>query len=102
MNTIKIPKEFQIFGETITVESNDALTYKEGLKGMTLYRENRIVLQLNNEGASIPQDSIEQTFFHEMLHFVLDKIKEDELREDEKLVDLISSALHQVFKTAKY
>lgn len=101
---MKIPKEFELFGHTIKVEWADDLIDREGVVGMSYFRENRIVLQRLGGVAyrSRVQECSEVTFFHEVFHFILDHMKRDELKGDEGLVNMLALCLHQALKTAKY
>ena len=101
---MKIPKEFELFGHTITVEWRVDLIDKEGVMGMAHFRENRIDLQDLSTGAykARPQDIAEVTFLHEVIHFALNFLRREEMEHDEALVNTLALCLHQVFKTAKY
>lgn len=101
---MEIPKKFKLFGETITVEYVSNLIEKEGRMGQSVYRENKIqLLDINNDIYSTkPFMHIEQTFYHELVHFILTKMNLNDLSEDEKFVDVFASLLHQVIVTAEY
>lgn len=101
---MKIPKQFELFGHTIKVEWRDDLLDTEGVVGMCFFRENRIVLQRLDTPAyrGRVKECSEVTFFHEVLHFILDHMKRDELKRDEEFVNIFALCLHQALKTAKY
>lgn len=48
----------------------------------------------------ISQDTLDQTFYHEVVHAILDTIGEHELSANEKFVQQFSVLLHQ-FETTK-
>jgi hypothetical protein len=96
------PKQFNIFGHTIKIRYSDILLQKSDNVGETFYRTNEIVLQKNSRSVIRPDTQIQQTYLHEVMHIIFNEIGEGELRNNEKLVDLIANALHQVLTTSKY
>lgn len=99
----RIPSSFMLFGETIKVVFKKDLIDREDIVGAACYRQNRIELQdIKQEAYNRPESQMEVTFLHELVHFILWSLGEDEFRKDEKLVNLISRALHQVLTTMKY
>jgi len=102
---MRIPKSFNLFGETITVRIIPKAIDGEGtqqLVGLAKYCENEIVLATHDiYGTPIAKKNIEQSFFHELMHFIFDKVAPD-MRSNEELVDLTAALLHQMFITAKY
>lgn len=101
MNKIRIPKEFQLFGQTIKVKHSNLLSHDRDLVGSAKLRDNTIILQKSNNGVKVPRDYMEDIFLEEMLHFVLTMLREDEVN-NEAFVQRLSHCIHQVFKTAKY
>lgn len=97
----RIPKSFQLFGHTIEVSLEDEyIVHREQLcRGLWCPEQNKIRLANAKDQA----DSIlHQTLWHEMVHAVLDRLGEDELSNNEKLVDLLGQAFYQINITAKY
>lgn len=97
MNTIRIPKSFQIFGKTYTVEYDNKLRRNIDAVGSCCPRQNKIVL----EPDQIKQ-RLEHCFIHEAVHAILSELNEDELYHNEKFVDTFAAALHQVLQTSVY
>lgn len=99
---MKIPKSFSLFGQVITVHHNDGLAHANDTTGEARFRSNAIYLQSNTNGYPVPHSKIEQTFFHELTHFMLHAMSSDRLNKDEVFVDTFASLLHQALTTAKY
>ena len=101
---MKIPKQFNLFGETIRVEWLDKAKDIEGdsqLLGLAKYQQNVIeIAKTDVYGIPITHDNLEQTFLHEALHFMLEKMGSNK-RTDEAFVDILSSMIHQMLQTAK-
>ncbi len=97
---MKIPKKFQVFGETITVTFSKDLSSGEDKIGQARLRENKLILQMPDE--VYPKDKIEQAFFHELVHIILDHIHEPKMSGNEAFVDRFASLLHQATKTMEY
>jgi hypothetical protein len=53
------------------------------------------------DGETIPDDSQEQTLWHEIFHAILNEIGQLKLSEDEILVQSVGAMLHQVVNTMK-
>ena len=99
---VTIPQAFYLFGQRIAVEWTDDLVDSEDCVGRTSYRRHKILLQKPSVAISRPDTAMEVTFFHEVMHYVFHVLREDDLRDNERLVELVSQALHQVFATAEY
>jgi len=98
---MKIPKEFKLMGQTINVEYKNKLIQETDCIGQASYRENKIFLQKQVEGITRKKEMIEQTFLHELLHFILDRMGENELRDNEKFINMFSGLLHQYIESNK-
>lgn len=101
MEKFQIPKEFECFGETVIVKFIDNLLVDEDAYGLWNDKINIISIQ-NPQNYFLPPDKINLTFFHELIHCVLDKLEYKKLSEDEAFVERVGAILYQVFKTAKY
>lgn len=94
---MKIPKKFQIFGQTYQVKWSDDLPHSN-CYGRYIPGENTLELTTK----PYPKTLIEQTFIHELLHCILDVLSEDKLYTNEKLIDTVASCLHQVLESGVY
>lgn len=90
-----IPRQFKLGGLTIQVIIDNTLTEKLGVVGKTEYISQVIVLDRTHA----PDETVEQSFWHELIHWILFVMHEHELRENEKFVDLFATFLHQVLTT---
>jgi predicted SprT family Zn-dependent metalloprotease len=103
-----IPTRFKLFAQTILVEFD--LTFfqdREGVYGYADYRRNRIILRPSSELVPVNEEQLEQTFLHELMHFILyhiPNVPEDAgyLHQNEGIVDLLASLLHQARTTMEY
>ena len=97
-----IPVSFWLYGQKITVEMVDHLIEDADNIGESVYRKNLIKLQCNNAGIERPQTQIESTFCHELVHYILFMMEEDDLRKNEKFVDNFGRLLHQALNSMEY
>ena len=97
---MKIPKKFKILGYTIKVKYKKDLCALNDVYGFAEYRKNTIRLQ--KVMGIYTKNQIEATFYHEVVHFILNAMGEDELKSNEKFVGLFADMLHQIEKTSKY
>jgi len=98
---MKIPKEFKLMGQTIRVKYVKRLAYKDDAEGYARYRDQEILIQESSENWPRTQEQIEHTFCHELIHYILEKLNEKELRDNEKFVDTFAGLLHQALTTQK-
>lgn len=99
---MQIPKVFELFGQTITVEFVDDLVEEHEAYGLAILKKNTIQLQTSNAGIKRPDTQIEQTFLHELTHYIYSAMGEAKLHDNEKHIELFSQLLHQALTTQKY
>jgi hypothetical protein len=106
INENNIPASFELWGRTITVEYEDAVSHNDDVHGWAKYRQDKIVLQPITKQTPLTRESLTHTFFHELTHFILYCAGEDQfdppLHKREYFVDRIAGLLHQAFKTMKF
>ena len=95
---MKIPKSFDVLGHRINVLLTPHLRVTEGNLGEADYVRNIISLQNSTSEFQMSRDTIEHTYLHEMVHFILYYMG-NELYEDEQFVDMFSGLLHQALKS---
>lgn len=97
----RIPKSFVLFGEEWTVALQDDPKNGENL-GKCDSSQNQIILQTRHTGEALPACKIEGTFYHELVHALLDMGSYDKLSGNEQLVQFIGGCLHQYMCTANF
>lgn len=95
---MKIPKTFQLMGKTIKVEFSDLLLTDHNITGAQ--KGCKILVQRDSNQTGLGPQEIEHTFLHELVHCILNAMNEDELRKNEKFVDIFSGLLQQVLNTS--
>lgn len=93
----KIPREFELAGQTISVVQTPDIGYLSRACGMSKFDDGLIVIDPTLKGDIKPI-----TFYHEMVHFILNQLGRYELCQDEGFVDSFANLLWQSIKTAKY
>jgi len=94
---MRIPKSFNLFGHTITVECDDLKMDEMAADGIYSNKVKQITLH-----SSISKTKRETVFLHEVVHAILKHLGEEELNENEKFVDLMAQMLHQFLTTQKF
>ena len=94
-----IPGSFELLGHTITVEWVEDLNWKSDARGEACYRENKIRIQRRTIDSPYSEDVILSTFYHELVHFIFLYAEKSELKDDEKLVNLVANLFMQFLKT---
>ena len=96
-----IPKSVELLDQTINIVYKDDMTDKEDIVGRCRYRTNEIEIQ-EPKKHNMPDDQVIRTYFHELVHFILDVMKEEELNKKEEFVDTLAGYIYQSIKTSKY
>ena len=94
-----IPRRFQLFAHDITVEYDKNLSVRDQYVGRSTPQLCKIVLQPANGG--ITRTQVEQTYFHELVHIILNNMERDDLSGDERFVDVFASLLLQATVTSE-
>jgi hypothetical protein len=92
-----IPSEFQLAGLMIKVILDPDLFKNRKVLGEARYHDQQIIL----DTSILKGESLEQNFFHELVHWIFYIMNEDDMRNNEKLVDMFAYLLHQAFKSGK-
>lgn len=106
---MNIPKSFKLFGHTIRVVfSASKFDEEDGSFGFASFRRNQIQLRPSSEITPLTEDCLEQTFYHELAHFILYYAQharnkdEKDMYKDEGFVDLIGNLMHQAVKSFEF
>ena len=96
----KLPESIQILGNHIKVIEVDGLVDLGGRFGDWCSKSNTIRVQSLRKG--FPDDVVFASYFHEVIHAVLDLTGHAKMSEDEEFVERLGQALYQAEKTRKY
>lgn len=102
---MKIPKRFKLLGSTITVIDNPKLLISHNWAGCTDYNNHTIEMVPTSEAFDVCNTKIQQTFCHELMHFLLyygGGVVDGNLHQNEDLVELLGCLLHQALTTMEY
>lgn len=91
-------KSFKLAGKTYRVK---LFSHDSDNLGVTRSPLGEVEIQTVWKGKKVPEDSQEQTFYHELVHCILDDIGHADLSEDEVLVQNFGKLLHQFMQTKK-
>lgn len=94
----RLPKQIELGGATITVKESEGLTKHAGALGQSIYD----TLEIHLDQKLKPEDVKAITYYHELTHFILHTMGQNELNRDEGFVDNFANLLWQSIKTAKY
>lgn len=113
---LNIPKEFVLFGHKYTVSIVDDLFEKEDCYGTA--DEDLKLIKLQNVGVvsksyeedgktieykiTITPETMAETFFHEVIHIILDATGEEELSLNERFVNITGKALLEIYLSSNY
>jgi len=98
MNEFRIPSRITLAGIPIDIVLDDTFAAKQNCAGQSCYQSQTIHL----DSKLTPADSRNQTFWHEVTHWIFYIMGEDELRNNERIVDLLAHLIYQSIKTAEY
>ena len=92
---IKIPANINIMGHNYEVIIDKSLSIEKDCAGEIRYRTQEIRLVPQLEGDPRHRESIEYSFFHELIHGILYNLSYTELRDDEAFVTRFGRVLYQ-------
>lgn len=113
---VNIPKEFALLGHKYSVRLMDDLFENEGiygdadedLKQIRLQNVGEVTKKYEEDGAIheikmiITNETLIETFFHEVMHIILDATNETELSENERFVNIMGKALLEIYLYSVY
>ena len=79
-------KEFKLAGKTVNIEEVETIDHEPNLLGQCSLVTLKIQLANKWKGEDVPQDSKDQTLWHEITHLILDDMCKHELSADEEFV----------------
>ena len=92
--TVTIPKKLELGGLVIDVKLVSDLDGDEFVRGRAEYKDNEILIQKSSVDAPIQEQDYLYAFWHELVHWILWTMNEDDTRYDEKFVTLFGTLLH--------
>lgn len=95
----KIPSQFSLMGHTIKVIVREDLVDDADCYGRWHMTRHTIELQAVSE--NFTKSAQLQTFWHEVVHAILDCSGHQDLSADEALVDRVGQGIHQVLRTKR-
>jgi hypothetical protein len=103
MTQATLPKKLKVGDKWYSVEVVEAMREK-GLMGKVYYPDQKIKIGLasNRTGTKFKLDHVQDTFWHEVVHAILEDMGRDALNRDEKFVTQFANLLTQAIKTAKF
>ena len=92
-----IPKSFWLGGLKINVQVDETLKHDR-----MIGRADYLTQELRIDPNVAPQQFVEQSYLHELVHWIFYMMNEHELRDNERIVDLFAHFLYQALTTAEY
>ena len=100
---MKIPRSFQVMGQTISVVFDDNKCHLNDCVGLAEWHLGLITLsRTTKEGDKINHQNIEAIFYHELIHIIHDAcgvMLSSEVTIDERYITQIGALLHQAIST---
>lgn len=93
-----IPASFWLGGLKIDVVFDETMVKAKQVIGEARYAQQQIHL----DPSVAPLQTVEQSFCHELVHWIFYMMGEDDLRNNERIVDLFAHFLYQAQVTAKF
>jgi len=97
--SIIIPEKFKLSGKTVQVIIDDDYCNDNKYLGEADFTEKLITLCNKYSGKKLSKKSKEQTYFHELVHMILDSMGKDRLKWNEDFVELFAQRLYEYEKT---
>lgn len=101
-NKIIIPQSFKLNNKVIEVEFDDEECNNINAYGFTDFDDGGIVLCQIYKGKKLSKHEVDKTFFHELVHKLLDSCNRHQLKYNEEFVEELAQRLYEFSRTAKY
>ena len=100
---MKIPKKIRVGDKWYSVEIVEAMREK-GLMGKVYYPEQKIQIGRNSNrtGRRFKRSDVDDTFWHELVHAILDDMGYDTLNRNEQFVHGFAKRLTKAIETARF
>jgi hypothetical protein len=102
---MKMPKSVMVGETEIVVQQPDGLKLdKDVCRGAYYRSDSKIIVAKGNPERNHLYDADERanTFWHELIHVILQDMGERRLNANEKFVSAFADRLHQAIKTARF
>lgn len=96
-----IPKKFTLGGTEYSVEISDS-SIDNNVVAQVSYPEALVSVSSKSKGKRCTEAYMEASFYHELVHAMLETMGKHTLSDDEELVEGLANQLHQFMKTAEY
>ena len=96
-----IPKKFSLGGTQYGVEFVRS-PIENNVVAQISYPRAMVSVSSEYKGVKCSEDYMEASFYHELIHGMLETIGKRTLSDDEELVEGLANQLHQFMKTAEY
>lgn len=93
-----IPKSITLCGLDIEIELREGFCEETGMLGLADYKNIKIII----DPSVCPPQAVQQCLAHEICHFILWIMGEEDLRNNEKFVDMFGHLLFQAIKSGGY
>lgn len=97
--SILIPEKFKLNGNAIKVAIDDEYCNDKEYYGAAHFAERMITLCNVYQGKKIRKSVKEKTFFHELVHMILNSMGRDRLKWDENFVEDFANRLYEYEKS---
>lgn len=94
-----IPSQFKLNGKVVRIIIDDDYCMDNGMVGEADFTEKVITLCDKYCGKKIKKSEKEQTYFHELVHMILDSMARHNLKYNEEFVEEFSQRLYEYEKT---
>jgi len=94
-----IPEKFKLNGNVIKVVIDDSYCSDDGCYGEADFSQMAITICEKFRGKKLPKNIREQTYYHELVHMILDSLGKNRLKYDEDFVEGFAQRLHEYEKT---
>lgn len=102
MGEFRIPKRFKILGHTVEVAEEPGMFFHRGRFAECSLEGKTINLAPLSPHHPVTRGSVEHSFLHEVVHFLLYHTEQAKLGDNEAFVDLLAGLLHQVLTTMEF
>ena len=93
---LQLPEEVTLLGIPIKIIVDDTMIEKHSFIGRADYINQTIIID-----TTAPKETVEQALIHELCHYIMHFMGEEELRDNEKFVDMLAHLIYQALASIR-
>ena len=102
MKQLTLPKKLQVRGKWYSVDVVESMRNKSHMGEVNYPNQTITIARKTHHGVPFKLSALHETFWHELVHCILNSMGEDELNNNEAFVEEFGHRLAKAIETARF